>query len=143
VIYYGSFSVSQKETLQTFLDGLSQTAWWNVLGRYFYQSNPESPKIYVNGPMFVATTVSNNYTLGKILKGNDIPDLIQSYIDQKIFSEDSNAVYLFLTAADVKQTLIAERGALSFCEDYCGFHLSANLRSGKAIQYAHIGVMKF
>jgi hypothetical protein len=106
---------------------------------YYYQKTSKSGKAYTNGPVNLVKAVTDHYSHGYSLSGNDIPDIIQSHIDAKKLPEDTNAVYFVLTAGDVNETMRDDLGGASFCSEYCGYHVSWQLTSGKRIFYSQVG----
>jgi Phosphate-induced protein 1 conserved region len=44
------------------------------------------------------------------------------------------------TAGDVKEAIREDLGSAAFCQDYCGYHVSWLLESGKRIYYAQAGI---
>jgi hypothetical protein len=137
LIYYGNFTALQMDIIQTFLNGIDSSHWFNILKKYFSMTG--STRIYVNGPVSIAKIILNNYSLGKNLNGNMVPALIQSYIDKKILPEDSNGIYMVTSSPDVMFSIQNEQGNLMFCRDFCGYHKSFALRSSKVIQYIQTG----
>ena len=107
---------------------------------YYYQASASSKKVYVNGTVTLAKTVHDNYSLGKSLSGNALPNIIQAQIDAGALPEDDSAVYFVLTAGDVSESIRDDLGSASFCSDYCGYHVSWQLTSGKRIFYSMVGL---
>ncbi|CAF3690689.1 unnamed protein product [Rotaria sp. Silwood1] len=64
-------------------------------------------------------TVPDHYSLGKILSGPNISDLIYRRILSGQLPSDPNGIYLMLSSADVKESFSS---SLSFCKEYCGYH---------------------
>jgi hypothetical protein len=79
--------------------------------------------------------------LGTTLKGDALPAIIQTHIDAGELPEDTSAVYFVLTAGDVKESMRDDLsgGGASFCSQYCGYHVSWELTSGKRIFYSQVG----
>ena len=122
-IYYGvSWTASQKQLVEEFANGLGASSWYK--------------KVYVDGALRVAKTIS---TSGPDLSGTAIGDLIQKYVDNKTLPEDENGIYFVLSTPDVKETIRSDLGEASFCSDYCGYHISSLLESGKRVQYGFVG----
>ena len=138
-IYYGDFTDAQKSILEGFIQGLDQSAWWSMTKSYYYQASSSSEKVFVNGKVTLAKTVHDNYSKGKSLNGNALPDIIQAQVDAGSLPEDSDAVYFVLTASDVKEKMRDDMGGASFCSEYCGYHMSWPLKSGKRVYYAMAG----
>ncbi|KAH6577631.1 hypothetical protein BASA62_000831 [Batrachochytrium salamandrivorans] len=92
---------------------------------------------YISGNVNLASTYSDNYSIGKSQSGNDLPGLIQSYIDAGTFPEDTNAVYYILNSSDVSESALGS----SFCSGYCGYHSETTLTSGSQVYYALSGAV--
>ncbi|KAH6562503.1 hypothetical protein BASA60_011131 [Batrachochytrium salamandrivorans] len=138
-IYYGSWSASQKAIVEDFSRGVGASNWWNIEKNYYYQASASSPKVYVDGKVMLGATVTDNYTLGKALSGNDLPNLVQKHISSGALPENADAVYFVLTAKDVTEDIRTDIGPGSFCKDYCGYHVSTTLTSGTRVFYAMAG----
>nr|KAJ3400610.1 hypothetical protein HK105_004671 [Polyrhizophydium stewartii] len=140
LIYYGSWSSTQKAIVEDFVKGIGASKWWNVERKYYFQASSSSAKTYISSSVSLAGTVSDNYSLGRSLSGNALPNLVQSKISAGSLPEDTNGVYFILTAGDVSESIRPDLGSASFCSDYCGYHVSTQLRSGKRVYYAFAGV---
>ena len=104
-------------------------------------TNPDdNPKTYISDEMSVKGIVLDQYSKGNQLQGNDIPDLIQRYIDSKRLPQDPQGLYFVVTSADVVESIRPDMGVASFCLDYCGYHLSTVLTSGLRVPYAFVGL---
>ncbi|KAH6592698.1 hypothetical protein BASA61_004464 [Batrachochytrium salamandrivorans] len=138
-IYYGAWATSQKAIVEDFTKGVGGSDWWNIEKNYYYQASATSPKIYVDGTVKLGATVTDNYSLGRSLSGNDVPNLIQRYISSGALPESSDAVYFVLISSDVSERIRPDVGPASFCLDYCGYHLSTTLSSGTRVFYGVTG----
>lgn len=137
IIYYGdSWTAFQQQLIEDFSSGLGASNWYKSTREYYYQASASSNKIYVNGALKVAKTVSAS---GPALSGTAIGDLIQSQVDKGAFPEDENGIYFVLSAPDVLETIRSDVGQASFCTDYCGYHITSLLKSGTRIQYGFAG----
>ncbi|KAH9250957.1 hypothetical protein BASA81_011215 [Batrachochytrium salamandrivorans] len=130
---------SQKAIVEDFSRGVGASNWWNIEKNYYYQASASSPKVYVDGNVMLGATVTDNYTLGKALSGNDLPNLVQKHISSGALPENADAVYFVLTAKDVTEDIRTDIGPGSFCKDYCGYHVSTTLTSGTRVFYAMAG----
>lgn len=106
---------------------------------YYFQQNETSPKVYVNGKVTVKASVEDDYSRGNVLSGTDVPDIIQAHVDAGRLPEDTSAVYFFFSSGDVKESIRPDIAPASFCKEYCGYHVSWPLKSGKRIYYAMVG----
>ncbi|KAH6563754.1 hypothetical protein BASA60_010604 [Batrachochytrium salamandrivorans] len=137
LIYYGTWTDAQKSIVETFTSGIGSSDWWGIEEKYYYQADSSSPKTYISGNVNLAGTYSDNYSIGKSQSGNDLPGLIQSYIDAGTFPEDTNAVYYILNSSDVSESALGS----SFCSGYCGYHSETTLTSGSQVYYALSGAV--
>lgn len=140
LIYYGDFSASQTSLVETFTSNIAASSWWNIENKYYSQATNASAKVYVGDDVKFTKSVTDHYSLGKNLSGNDLPTIIQAQIKNGQLPEDLNAVYFVLTAGDVSESMPPKLGTASFCTDYCGYHVSTTLASGAKIFYAQAGV---
>ncbi|XJO76831.1 hypothetical protein BDV3_007306 [Batrachochytrium dendrobatidis] len=137
LIYYGGWNQTQKNLIETFTNGLSSSAWWKTQQKYYYQKDATSPKVYVDNHVTVAGTASNNYSVGKAFSGSMIKDLIQAYITNGTFPENSNAIYYIVSTADVTEV----RSKSGFCGDYCAYHSDIHLKSGTTVYFGYGGLL--
>ena len=70
--------------------------------------------------MAVKQSVDDEYSKGKVLTGNAIPEIIESHIDAGHLPEDTSAVYFLFSSGDVKESIRPDLGRASFCSQYCG-----------------------
>ncbi|KAJ1330140.1 hypothetical protein BSLG_009670 [Batrachochytrium salamandrivorans] len=134
-IYYGNWTTTQKSIVTDFTSGLGASDWWTTSRKYYYQANSTSPKVYIDGQVNIAGSVSDNYSIGKSQSGSDLPNLVQKYISDGTFPEDKNAVYYVLNSEDVSEAALGS----AFCTGYCGYHSSTTLKSGSEVYYALSG----
>ncbi|KAJ1336773.1 hypothetical protein BSLG_006876 [Batrachochytrium salamandrivorans] len=132
LIYYGNWTTTQKSIVTDFTSGLGASDWWTTSRKYYYQANSTSPKVYIDGQVNIAGSVSDNYSIGKSQSGSDLPNLVQKYISDGTFPEDKNAVYYVLNSEDVSEAALGS----AFCTGYCGYHSSTTLKSGSEVYYA-------
>ncbi|KAL2622351.1 hypothetical protein R1flu_002556 [Riccia fluitans] len=116
VIYYGTFTSTQKNTLRTFFKSFGYDAapkvpsvkkWWKLTKGYVDLYNSPVASLIVP-----AGEVSYGYTLGKNLQLSDIQKLVIR--SMKSFGVDARSIYLVLTSKDV----LVEK----FCMGVCGTH---------------------
>ncbi|KAH6561745.1 hypothetical protein BASA50_000489 [Batrachochytrium salamandrivorans] len=134
-IFYGDWTSAQKSIVTDFTSGLGRSDWWTTSKKYYYQADSSSSKVYIDGQVNVAGSVSDNYSIGKSQSGNDLGNLVQKYISDGTFPEDRNAVYYILNSEDVSEAALGS----SFCSGYCGYHSSTTLKSGSEVYYALSG----
>jgi hypothetical protein len=139
-IFYGDFTEAQKTVVETFSKGVGASNWWDITNKYYYQENAAAEKVYVTDGILLGKSVQDNYSKGKSLKDNNLPEIIQAQIDAGNLPEDDNAVYFVITAKDVKEKIRSDLGNAAFCSQYCGYHVSWKLRSGKRIFYSMVGL---
>ena len=119
VIWYGTWTATQKSLVQSFSNGVSNTTWWN------------SQKTYGSTSVKYQTGISNNYTMGKTLSGQQaIYELVSSAISTKLLPQDSAGIYFVAVSSDVMMN--------GFCTQYCGWH-SYFYSGSDAIKYSFVG----
>eukprot|EP00842_Homolaphlyctis_polyrhiza_P001074 jgi/Hompol1/1968/HPOL_005801-RA len=147
-IFYGAWSDAQRSIVTDFFSGISSTAWMNVTRKYYSQADANSAKIYCSGAVQVATILlDSEYTIGKNITGTGIPDYIQAQIEAGKLPEDPNGLYYFMNSADVQEAAPSapDDGGV-FCgsgsgANYCGYHDTMLLKSGKRVFYAQSGAL--
>lgn len=115
---------------------MDKTAWYGMMKKYYYQASENDPKVYVSGKVSFGKSVSDDYSLGNHIKDQDVPRLIQKYIDAKELPEDKNGVYFIIPSADVDGSVDQDK----FGEAYCGYHDAGNLSNGNKVFYSVIHV---
>ena len=93
----------------------------------------------MKGKVAVKQSVDDAYSKGTSLSGNAIPEIIQDHIDAGRLPEDPNGIYFLLSSGDVSESIRSDLGEASFCNDYCGYHVSWELKSGTRIFYSFSG----
>jgi hypothetical protein len=102
-----SFSINSKD-------------WWAMMKKYYYQKDEQSEKIYVSGKLTLGKSITDNYSLGKKLSGDDVPSLIRTVVKSGRLPEDPNSIYFVLISSDVKEQM--KHSNSRYCEEYCGYH---------------------
>lgn len=77
----------------------------------------------------------DNYSGGTTLSDPGVLTVVTSAISKGKLPISTNAIYFVLASSDVKESS-------GFCTKYCGWHSSANIKSGKStvnIKYAFVG----
>ncbi|MCO5560044.1 hypothetical protein L7F22_013650 [Adiantum nelumboides] len=141
VIWYGSFSASQKAILEDFMHSFSAPAtgnnsghavstWWTTTTGYIDSfGRGVIPTVKMAGQVDDAA-----YSHTKTLKPVDIENLVLHNIHLGAFPSSSKALYLVLTAADVYVD--------GFCLNSCGFHaytFPSEASGDKMLPYAWVG----
>ncbi|KAL2912083.1 hypothetical protein HK105_208435 [Polyrhizophydium stewartii] len=139
LIYYGKWTTQQRAIVEDFVKGLGASPWYAINKKYYYQARATSGKVFVQTPVVLAGTASDNYSLGKALSGNALPNIIQAQIDARTLPEDTDGVYFVMVSDDVTESIRNDVGPGTFGVDYCGYHVSWPLTSGKRIFYAMVG----
>eukprot|EP00250_Pteridium_aquilinum_P015693 c22702_g2_i1 orf=165-1187(-) len=141
LIYYGTFSSSQKAILEDFLHSFSAPAsgnnsahavstWWTTTTGYVDSYG----RSVISTVKLAGQVTDTAYSLGKTLKPIDIETLIQQHIHSSAFPSSTKALYTVLTAADVYVD--------GFCLNSCGFHAYTfpSMATGdKMLPYAWVG----
>lgn len=152
MIYYGNWSTpqvfllslahtfpTQIDLVNEFANGLGSSSWYASTKEYYYLAEGSSKKVYVNGALKVGKTIIDEGSLGDSLSGSNLADLIQTNVDNGKLPEDENGIYFIMTGNNIDESIRPDLGAASFCSDYCGYHISTKLSSGKQIQYGFVG----
>lgn len=139
MIYYGEWTETQKTILDKFASNIGSSDWYKLTKLYYYQASSSAKKTYVDGVVKVAKSVSDTGSKGKSLSGSDLPDLVQSLVDSGALPEDEDGIYFINTSGEVAESIRPDLGTASFCSDYCGYHVTTELKSGKRVQYAMVG----
>jgi hypothetical protein len=139
MIYYGAWTVAQKTLVNEFSNNISNSSWYKTTKLYYSQAQSTANKVYVNGAVQVKGVVSDSGSLGKSLTGSNLPDLVQTYISKGDLPEDENGIYFVVTSGEISESIRPDVGQASFCSDYCGYHITTQLNSGKRVQYAMVG----
>jgi hypothetical protein len=141
VIYYGNFPSTTEPIINTFMAGLSGNGPYTVNHTYSDATSPSPatiPTTYFfqtpvgSGPATVrdGSVIGDNYSQGTSLSSGDIQKIVTHAIGAGL-PADQKAVYLVLTAPDVKVS--------GFCTSFCAYHnTSKTIISGTQIRYALI-----
>ncbi|KAJ1339802.1 hypothetical protein BSLG_005570 [Batrachochytrium salamandrivorans] len=127
------YCIAQKSIVTDFTSGLGRSDWWTTSKKYYYQADSSSSKVYIDGQVNVAGSVSDNYSIGKSQSGNDLGNLVQSTLVMNLPRRQKCSYYI-LNSEDVSGLL-----GSSFCSGYCGYHSSTTLKSGSEVYYALSG----
>jgi len=142
VIYYGNFPATTEPIINTFMAGLSGTGPYTVNSSYSDATakspTPISTTYYFQTPAGTGaatgrdgSVIGDNYSQGTQLSSGDILKIVTHAIGATKLPADQNAVYLVLTAPDVKVS--------GFCTSFCAYHnTSKTIVSGTQIRYALI-----
>lgn len=139
MIYYGAWTAAQKSIVTTFANNIGNSTWYDTTKLYYSQERGSTKKVYVNGNVAVKGIVSDLGSLGQSLYGSNLPDLVQSLISSGSLPEDEDGVYFIATSGEIKESIRPDLGKARFCSDYCGYHVTTKLKSGKRVQYSLVG----
>ncbi|KAJ7567468.1 hypothetical protein O6H91_02G149300 [Diphasiastrum complanatum] len=119
ILFYGSFSHSQKAIVRAFLSSISTPTkakdvftvqkWWSITRGYVDLSG----SVVAQNVEISGESTDVYYRLGKILTTSNLTSLVLQYLQNSAASP--NSLHLVVTAADV----FVE----GFCQDVCGQHL--------------------
>ncbi|CAF2942636.1 unnamed protein product [Rotaria sp. Silwood2] len=135
VQYYGSWTTTQTDIVNTFISTIGSTSWFNIQKSYYYQDTPTSSKVNTTGPLTLGSTTTDNYSYGSQLTGSNIPRIIHNRIKSGELENDLQGIYLLLSSSDVKENYSSNA---SFCTNYCGYHSAFSVESSTYI-YGFIG----
>jgi hypothetical protein len=114
VIYYGSWSISDKFRINQFLSDIGRSAWYEPTTKYYQVLS--GLKQFASSDIRIKNSTNDYYSVGKNI--TNIDSLIQSKVASKIFPMDTNGIYILLTSSDV----VFSQSGLNFCSNMCGFH---------------------
>ncbi|CAF4510614.1 unnamed protein product [Rotaria sp. Silwood2] len=133
--YYGRWTTTQKNIVNTFISTIGSTPWFNIQKSYYYQATSTSSTVFTTGPLTLGSTTTDNYSYGTQLTGSNIPRIIYNHIKSGQLQNDLQGIYLVLSSSDVKENYSS---SASFGTNYCGYH-SAFSVSGSRYIYGFIG----
>jgi hypothetical protein len=120
-VWYGDWGNSSTPAiLETLVNGLAGSSYWNINTAYYDQQSHVRPDIWLAGETW------DNYSHGNVLTDDDIRQIVNAQNPQ-----DQRSIWVVLTSKDVAETS-------GFCSKYCGFH-GATTPNGVTVQYAFIG----
>jgi hypothetical protein len=95
VIVYGDLASSTESVLTDLVGHLGGTPYWNILSTY-----TNAGGVHVPNALTLGTVLHVDYTRGKVLSlDSDVPGIMIDSL--KTLGNDSNGIYLILTAPDV------------------------------------------
>ena len=128
VIYFGDWTTSQIEDVDYFLNNIGASDWYGINRKYFKPVFGNDDK-YISSNVSIAKRIqvpgtakdlSRNYADTK-----DYRPVFEKYLDEKVFDEDPDAIYMLLT---------------SFLHaDDCGMHNYFD-RNNKNLKWIYIGL---
>ncbi|MGI9104523.1 MAG: hypothetical protein ACR2IF_18930 [Terriglobales bacterium] len=127
VIYYGSFSPTTTDVIDTFLENLGGSGAYGVNSTYYngqgqYITNAPNSLVYAR----TSDSYYDAYSLGHTMKGKSIANEVQSVLQNGHLLPDNNGIYLLITSPDV-----------TVPSNYCGYHTySTTMIPGYIIKYA-------
>lgn len=129
IIWYGTWTTTQKTILRTMVNGLSGSKYYNINTTYY-----DASKKYVKNLISVSSEMDDAYSQGNgattALSDAQIWSIVSAASTTNALIKDTNAITLVLTSADVKKS--------GFITSYCGWH-SFNTLSATSIKYSFVG----
>lgn len=128
VIYYGKFTGSTTDIIDTFLENLGGSGAYGVNTTYYDGTGAKIINVANTSPVYYRASDSyyDAYSQGNNMKGNAIASEIQSVLQAGKLPADNNGLYLLVTSPDVKVS-----------QSYCGYHTaSTSMIPGYNIKYA-------
>lgn len=124
VIYYGNFTLTQHNILDTFLQNLGGSGAFNVNSEYSDAAGNFIENVLNYSP---ADSFDDAYSLGTSLSGSFETTIIHNAIANGHLPSDSNGIYIVTFSPDVKLPKSV----------WCAFHThSTNIVAGEDIKYA-------
>ena len=134
VVYYGTWSSTSTNIINTWLQHLGNTPLFNINTTYHDSTGAGVQNVVNYNP--AADSYADNYSLGKTLTDANIQTIVSNAIANHHLPADPNGVYFVLTASDVSQS--SSNGSL--CVNYCGYHSpSTSIVTGDTIKYSIVG----
>ena len=127
VIYYGRFSSTATDIIDTFLENLGGSGAYGVNTTYYdaqgaHISNAPGALAYSR----LTDSYYDAYSLGASMKNNSIAQEIQNVLRANHLPSDNNGIYILITSPDV-----------AVSKSYCGYHTySTSMVPGYNIKYA-------
>lgn len=130
LIYMGTWKPAQKTVIENYVNGISQTAWWQIVSQYYFQAVENGTKVYASNSLHVAGSADFAFA-GNYLRVNDIWPVIFYTMIYGPVPVNIDDITLVLTAADV----VVE----GFCTSFCGFH-DVGMAFGQKFPYGFVGM---
>jgi hypothetical protein len=128
-IYYGDWTVSQRNLVYQFTTGLVLSDWWSTSLKY-YQQNAETnnQRAYVSGDIMYGKQLNDEMqSVGTNWDYTTPGKLLNNIWAQNILPQDTNGIYYILT----KGVNIHD-----YCDHFCGYHSSMMMPNGQPVAYA-------
>ena len=103
-IFYGSWTVFQRNLISSFIIALPSTPWWGVVRKYYYSNS--SPQVPAASNLIVQQILTDPlYSLGKSLEPGSIDSLINSNLASGALPADKKAIYIILLSPDTTESV--------------------------------------
>ncbi len=132
LVFYGDFAGLNPAALTIipeFVSNLGGSALWNSVTSHYQMVN--GVKTYMSNSLVYQGYATDNYTYNKTLADSTIYYIIKHAINVGALPQDTNGIYLVLTAPDVDLSS-------GLCKQFCGWHTSGTLNS-KRLRYGVVG----
>jgi hypothetical protein len=124
VVYYGSFSTTQHEILDTFLQNLGGSPAYDVNSEYYNNQQKFIENVLNYSPL--TDSYNDAYSLGKKLSGNFDTTIIHNAIAEGHLPADTNGIYILTISPDVTLPNSV----------WCAYHSnSSSIVAGEYIKY--------
>lgn len=125
IVYYGSFTATQHNILDTFLQNLGGSPAFNVNTEYFDSTNQHVQNVLNYNP--ASNSYDDAYSLGNSLSGNFETTILHNAVAGGHLPADVNGIYLLTISPDVKLPKSV----------WCAFHTHTTaIVTGEDIKYA-------
>ncbi|KAI8064407.1 phosphate-induced protein 1 [Gongronella butleri] len=130
VVFYGNWTsddmVQQQTTFLNFIDGISSTSWFSILGQY-----KDANGGAVTGPLNLAAAMTDSGSAGQSLTDNNAhKTIILNAVSSGYLSSnnqlDTNGIYILMLGPDVSDS--------QMCQSYCSYNFYSD-----QFQYVVIG----
>ncbi|CAF3890496.1 unnamed protein product [Rotaria sp. Silwood1] len=132
-VFYGKWSETQKEIIRSFIRGIGDTRWFDIMKKYYQIT--DTIKTFVTGPVVLSTEIDVGYMFGKRIKGTNIEDGLKDLFNNGKLDKDPNGIYLWFTSEDVSEI---DNWGRRFIQEHCGWHFFFEIGTEK-YQYGFVG----
>ena len=125
IVYYGSFTATQHDILDTFLQNVGGSPAFNVNTEYYDGANQYVQNVVNYNP--ATDSYDDAYSMGKSLSGSFVTTLLHNAVASGHLPADTNGIYILTVSPDVKLPNNV----------WCAYHThSSAIVTGDDIKYA-------
>ena len=125
IVYYGSFTATQHDILDTFLENIGGSPAFNVNTEYYDSANQFVQNVLNYTP--ATDSYNDAYSLGTSLSGSFVTTILHNAVSGGHLPADANGIYLLTVSPDVKLPKTV----------WCAYHTHTTaIVAGEDIKYA-------